>query len=106
MTTYTVIDNLAEIDMPADGILSLTPFEDDQVKIVLFGFATGEELSEHTASMPAILHILSGEARLLLGDDVMEVQAGAWIHMPARLPHSVYAKTPLVMSLQLLKAAK
>jgi hypothetical protein len=31
---------------------------DERVKAVLFGFAQGEELSEHTASMPAVLHLL------------------------------------------------
>jgi len=30
--------------------------------VVVFGFAQGEELSEHTASMPAVLHFLQGEA--------------------------------------------
>ncbi len=39
---------------------------------VLFGFAQGEELSEHTASMPAVLHFLQGEAKLTLGDDTVE----------------------------------
>jgi quercetin dioxygenase-like cupin family protein len=54
--------------------------------------------------MPALLHILSGEAQLTLGGDVQEVGAGAWARMPAQLPHSVLARTPVVMLLLLLKA--
>jgi quercetin dioxygenase-like cupin family protein len=104
---YMYIADLAkQVDIPADGILSLTLYNDEQVKVVLFGFGTGQELSEHTASMPAILHIVQGEARLTLGDDSVEAQAGAWVHMPPQLQHSIHAKTPVVMLLLLLKSAE
>ena len=63
--TYThFIDLAKEAEPPADGILSRTLFNDDHVKAVIFGFGQGEELSEHTASMPAILHFIQGEATL------------------------------------------
>ena len=101
---YTYIADLAkQVDIPVDGILSRTLHEDEQVKVVLFGFGAGQELSEHTASMPAILHIVQGAARLTLGDDSVEAEAGAWVHMPPELRHGVYAKTPVVMLLLLIK---
>ena len=101
---YTYIADLAkQVDIPVDGILSRTLYDDEQVKVVLFGFGAGQELSEHTASMPAILHIVQGEARLTLGDDSVEAEAGAWVHMPPELRHGVYAKTPVVMLLLLIK---
>lgn len=105
--TYTYIADLAkQVDIPADGILSRTLYNDEQVKVILFGFDRDQELSEHTASMPAILHILQGEARLTLGDDSMEARAGTWVHMPAQLRHSLYATTPVVMLLLLIKIEK
>ncbi len=101
---YTQIGNLVEqAAPPADGIFSRTLFDDDQVKTVIFGFGQGEELSEHTASMPAILQLIQGKATLTLGKDTVESEAGAWIHMPAELPHSIRATTPVVMLLLLLK---
>jgi len=104
---YTYIADLAkQADIPADGILSRTLYTDEQVKVVLFGFGAGQELSEHTASMPAILHIVQGEAHLTLGNDSLEAQAGAWVHMPPHLRHGIYAKTPVVMLLLLLKSAE
>jgi len=39
-----------------------------------------------------------------LGDDTIEAQAGAWIHMPAGLRHAVKSRTPVVMLLLLLKS--
>ena len=101
---YThIIDLAEEVEPPQDGVLTRTLYNDDVVKAVIFGFAQGEELSEHTASMPAILHFIQGEATLTLADDVVEARAGTWIHMPAELKHSVQARTPVVMLLLLLK---
>jgi quercetin dioxygenase-like cupin family protein len=77
--------------------------DDDQLKLVVFGFDAGQELSEHTASMPAILHFIQGEVELMLGDDQQQAGPGSWAHMPAHLPHSVKAITPTVMLLYLLK---
>jgi quercetin dioxygenase-like cupin family protein len=103
-TSYTHFADLArEAEPPADGILSRTLHEDDRIKVVLFGFAAGESLSEHTAAKPAILHFLQGEAALTLGEDHLDARPGAWVHMPPQLPHSIHAETPVVMLLMLLK---
>jgi quercetin dioxygenase-like cupin family protein len=102
--TYTHISDLAkEVQPPDKGILSRTLFSDDRLKAVLFGFAQGEELSEHTASMPAVLHFLQGEAKLTLVDDTVEAKPATWVHMPKGLRHSIQAKTPVVMLLLLLR---
>jgi quercetin dioxygenase-like cupin family protein len=104
MTTFTHIEDLAkEVQPPEKGILSRTLYSDDRLKVVTFGFGQGDELSEHTASMPAVLHFLQGEASLTLGDDTVAAKSGTWVHMPAGLKHSVTAKTPVVMLLMLLK---
>ncbi len=102
--TYTHFSDLAnEVQPPDKGILSRTLFNDDRLKAVAFGFAQGEELSEHTASMPAVLPFPRGEASLTLGDDTLEARPGTWVHMAKGLRHSIQAKTPVVMLLLLLK---
>ena len=104
MSEYThVLDLAQEVQPPDKGILSRTLYNDDRLKAVAFGFAQGEELSEHTASMPAVLHFLQGEAKLTLGEDTLDAKPGTWVHMPAGLRHSIQAKTPVVMLLLLLK---
>jgi len=97
-----IVDLAKEVEPPADGILTRTLFNNDDVKAVIFGFGQGEELSEHTASMPAILHFLQGEATLTLSEETVEAQPGTWIHMPPNLKHSVKTKSPVVMLLLLL----
>lgn len=104
MTPFTHINDLAtEAQPPEKGILSRTLYNDEKMKVVVFGFAEGEELSEHTASMPAVLHFLQGEAILTLGADIVEARPNTWIHMPTGQRHSIQAKTPVVMLLLLLK---
>ncbi len=105
MSTYTFIENLAHNlpEITPDSIISRTLHQDDDIKVLVFGFATGQELSEHTASKSAILHFISGEAKLTLGEDAQQANAGTWVHMPPHLSHSVYATTDVVMLLVLLK---
>jgi quercetin dioxygenase-like cupin family protein len=104
MSRATIIADLATHQpIPPDGIISRTIYRDDQVKSVLFGFDTGQELSEHTASMPATLHIVQGHATLTLGDETIEAGPGTWVAMPAGLSHAVVARTPVVLLLTLIK---
>ena len=88
--------------MPARGVHSQTLSSEAGVELVLFAFAAGEQLAEHTSARPAIIHILSGEGDLTVGDDAFAAVPGAWLRMPANTRHGVVARTPLVMALYLL----
>ncbi len=102
---YHLYPNLLELApaVPDDSILSRTFYKDERLSAVLFSFAAGEELSEHTSTYPAIIQILSGRARLRLGADESVVEAGAWARMAPQLPHTVIAETPVVMLLLMLR---
>ena len=102
---YTLFTDLAALapEVPDDAILSRTFYKDDRLSAMVFSFAPGQELSEHTSAFPAVLHFLSGRARLTLGDDATTVEAGAWVRMEPRLPHSVVAETPVTLLLLMLK---
>ena len=84
------------------GFENVAIYGDESLKGTLFAFAPGQELSEHTAARPAILHFLSGEADLVLGGERLEARPGTWVHMPAHLPHSIMARTQVAMLLLLL----
>ncbi len=95
-------DLVAEAPVPARGIHSQTVSNVDGIELVLFAFAPGEQLSEHTSARPAIIHILSGEADLTVGVDAHHGTPGTWVRMSADTKHSVVARTALVMALYLL----
>jgi len=88
--------------IPPDTIISRTLCADERLKAVLFGFAAGQELSEHTATRPAILHILQGEADLTVGGESWRAGPHTWLYMQPHVPHRMAARTPLLMLLLLL----
>lgn len=101
---YTIKTDVHQmVSVQPESITSRPIFRDDHIKVVLFAFDAGQELSEHTASTAATIHVLDGEAVITLGDDRHEVNSGTWLHMPPNLSHSVLAVTPMKMLLYLLK---
>ncbi|QDV61893.1 cupin domain-containing protein [Crateriforma conspicua] len=104
---HTAFSDLAnEIQIQDDGTISKTLCQDSHLKVVLFGFDTGQELSEHTASVPAIMHFIDGEAEVTVGDERSVASANSFYRMDANVPHSITATKPTKMLLLLLKAAK
>lgn len=107
MMDYTYIPDLAErlqdlLDEPSrstEHIEGRALFTDDHVKVLALPFEAGQTLEEHNAPHPAVLHFLEGEADVTLGSDQVEASAGTWIHMPPHLPHSIHARTRVVMLL-------
>lgn len=99
-------DLAAEVQIPANGILSRTLHQDAQLKVLVFGFAKGQELSAHTAPMAASLWFVRGEAKLTLGEEARPAVAGTFVHMPPQLVHSVFAVTDVVMLLMMHKPVR
>jgi quercetin dioxygenase-like cupin family protein len=90
---------------PSAGIYSRTVHSADSgLRVVMFGMAPGEELSEHTAARPAIVEVLAGALEFRLGNETVSAPAGTWVQMDAGLVHAVRALTAAVMRLTLLPA--
>ena len=66
MNATTFLDLAEQVTIPEDGTISRTLYQDSGLKVVVFGFAAGQELSEHTSSSPAIMHFIQGEAQVTL----------------------------------------
>jgi quercetin dioxygenase-like cupin family protein len=101
-TTYTFIAHLLdEVEIPEDGTLSRVMFSGDGLRVVLFAFDEGQELTEHTASVPAVIQVVKGRLGLTLADESVEIEADSWVHMDAHLTHAVVALEPSVLILTL-----
>lgn len=103
---HLIADLGAEVTVPEDGIVSRTLYQDDNLKAIAFGFAPGQELSEHTATMPGIMHFISGNAAITVGNTPGNAGPGTWVAMKPNVPHSVLAKEDTVMLLLLIKCGK
>jgi quercetin dioxygenase-like cupin family protein len=103
---YTLIpDLLSRAEVPEQGTLSRVLHQDDRVRLVLFAFDAGQELTEHTASVPALLQVISGRFRVTAGGDTFEMSPEAWLCLDAHEPHSLLALEPSRLLLTMLPGA-
>jgi quercetin dioxygenase-like cupin family protein len=85
------------------GIVSKSIVENEHHKIIHFTFAPGQELSEHTASVPAAIQILGGKGTVVLDGTAHEARPGMLFYMPAEMRHAVQASEDLVMLLTMFR---
>jgi quercetin dioxygenase-like cupin family protein len=103
---YVYVRDLREQSkVPRNGILSQTLQNDERTKVILFGFAAGQELSAHTAPFPATLTFLKGDALLKLGAEEQEATEGTFVYMTPNLEHGIKARSEVVMLLTMIKNA-
>jgi quercetin dioxygenase-like cupin family protein len=92
-----------ETQFAANGIVSRTLLRTLTTRVVLFGFADGQELSEHTSTAQALIQILSGSCEFSLEGKPHRLKAGDLLHLPPNLPHAVKATETFSMLLTLFK---
>jgi quercetin dioxygenase-like cupin family protein len=98
-----VADMQAMMDVAERGIVSKAIVENEHHKLIHFTLAAGQELSEHTASVPAVIQILQGRGTVTLGGEVHEGRPGMLYYMPADLKHAVAADEDLVFLLTMFR---
>ena len=90
------------VEVAPDSTVSRTVLKAEGVRLVLFSFGAGQELSEHTAAMPVLLQVFDGRLSVTAAGRRVELAAGGLVHLPARLPHSVLALAPSRLLLTML----
>lgn len=88
------------------GIVSRTLLSTPTSRVVLFGFAAGQELTEHTSTSHALIEILSGQCEFFLDGEPHSLKAGDLLYMPPDLKHAVKATQQFSMLLTLFKPAE
>jgi quercetin dioxygenase-like cupin family protein len=93
----------SETQFAANGIVSRTLFRTPTTRMVLFGFAAGQELSEHTSTSQAMIQVLSGSCEFSLAGKPHHLKTGDLLYMQPNMPHAVKATEPFSMLLTLMK---
>jgi quercetin dioxygenase-like cupin family protein len=96
-----ILSLAAETQFAENGIVSRTVFRAPNCRVVLFGFAVGQELSEHTSTQHALVQVLSGECEFSLAGQLHPLKTGDLLYIPPNLPHAVCATQPFSMLLTL-----
>jgi len=89
-------------EAPNAAIVSQTVLQTPELRVVLFSFADGQELTSHTSSRRALVQVLVGSCEFLFDGIWHDVAAGELIHLPPGHPHAVRAsRGPFSMILTL-----
>ena len=102
MSSVASVADLVEI--APQSTVSRTILREEGVRLVLFAFDQGEELSEHTAAMPVLLQALDGRFDITAAGRTVTLVPGGVIHLGTRTPHAVVALEPGRLLLTMLDA--
>lgn len=97
------LDLTTATQFSAHGIVSRGLLSAPGLRVTLFGFAVGQELTEHTSGSRAIIQILSGTSVWTVAGEVRALHAGSILHLPPGTPHAVRADEPFSMLLTLVR---
>ncbi len=100
-----IVSLAQETQFAPNGIVSRTLLRAPTVRVVLFGFAEGQELTEHTSTQHALVQILSGECEFSLAGKPHNLKPGDFFYMPPNLAHAAKATKQFSMLLTLFKPA-
>lgn len=92
-----------EVDYSTGGIVSKNVLKRSTGNISLFAFDKGEGLSEHTAPFDAMVQVVEGKARIIIGGTPHDLEAGETIIMPANISHALQATERFKMVLTMIK---
>jgi quercetin dioxygenase-like cupin family protein len=102
--THTALDDLAAaVAIQPGAIVSKVIHRDDLTNVTVFGFDTGQELTEHTSGRAALVQVVSGRLRFTADGEELDAGPGFWLHMAPDTPHALVATAPTIMVLTLLK---
>lgn len=93
-----------DIEYADNAIVSKTVIKKETGTITLFAFDEGQALSEHTTPYDALVHVVDGEAEIIIGGVAHTVGAGMYIVMPAGIPHAVNAAKAFKMLLVMIRS--
>ena len=96
-----IADPAGEVAIQSGAVVSKVVHRGDGMNVTVFGFGSGEELTEHQAARAAVVQVLSGRLRFTVDGEQLDLLPGSWLHMAPGTPHSLIASEPTVMLLTL-----
>lgn len=72
-------------------VVSKTLVQNDKMGVTLFSFDQGEEISTHASGGDAMVTVLEGRGRFVVGGEEFILSAGETVVMPQNVPHAVHA---------------
>ena len=101
--TFVQLQN--HLEYPEAGVLNKLLFKDNFCQYSLFCLAANTEISQHTTSRNATIHVIEGRGILTLDGETIKLEPGVFVFMPANAPHALEATSNLAFILTLSSAS-
>jgi quercetin dioxygenase-like cupin family protein len=98
-----VLDLSGLVQYGEGAVVSRTLVDSGTGTVTVFAFDAEQGLSEHTAPFDALVQVVEGEGRFVIGGKPCDVGAGQILLMPANVPHAVRANRRFKMLLTMLR---
>ncbi|MGJ3253766.1 MAG: cupin domain-containing protein [Elainellaceae cyanobacterium] len=89
------------LEYPQSGVLSKVLLKLPTCQYTLFCLAAGTDISEHTSTRNATIHVIEGQGILTLEGNDCPLEPGVFVVMPANAPHALQASENLAFLLTL-----
>jgi quercetin dioxygenase-like cupin family protein len=92
------------VDYQEGSVVSRTIVNRETGTVTLFAFDIGQGLSEHTVPFDAVVHLLDGEAEIVISGKKFRLKEGEMLIMPANESHALKAVSRFKMLLVMIRS--
>jgi quercetin dioxygenase-like cupin family protein len=92
------------VEYQEGSVVSRTILDKKTGTVTFFAFDRGQGLSEHTAPFDALVHLLDGEAEIIISGKALRLKEGEMVIMPANQPHALRAIEKFKMILTMIRS--
>jgi quercetin dioxygenase-like cupin family protein len=92
------------VDYQPGAIVSREIISKPTGTVTVFAFDEGQGLSEHIAPFDALVHVIDGEAEIVISGKLHRLSGGEVIIMPANEPHALKALKRFKMTLIMVRS--
>ncbi|MCB5951749.1 cupin domain-containing protein [Enterococcus sp. BWT-B8] len=98
-----VLNLREEVPVEKEQVASMTLVQRQDLGMTILSLDKDQEIGGHSSKGDAMVNLLSGQARITIGDEVFVINAGETIIMPANIKHALYAVEAFQMLLVVVK---
>ncbi len=88
-----------QVEYQKGQVVSKTLVQNELVSVTIFSFDKGEEISTHAAGGDALVTVLEGTGKFIVGGEIFILNEGESVIMPKDIPHSVFGEEQFKMLL-------
>lgn len=87
------------VEYQSGQVISKTLVQNEKVSMTIFSFDKNEEISTHVAGGDAMVTVLEGTGKFIVGGKEFILNEGDTLIMPKDIPHAVYGVEKFKMQL-------